>query len=146
MATSLKQDPHWVDAILYWRWTWLAARIGLTSAYFLGGLTKLFDFPGAVAEQEHFGLYPGWLLAALTILVELTGPILIVLGRFVWLGAGALGVLTAVAMIAANNFWAMQGPARFVAVNSFFEHIGLIAGCVMAAFIAEHERRDQRLK
>lgn len=91
-------------------------------------------------------MYPGWLWAALTILVELTGPILIVLGRFVWLGAGGLGVLTAVAMIAANNFWAMQGPARFVAVNSFFEHIGLIAGCVMAASIAEHERRDQRLK
>ena len=106
----------------------------------------IFDSPGAVAEQEHFRLYPDGLWAALTILVELTGPILIVLGRFVWLGAGGLGVLTAVAMSAANNFWAMQGPARFVAVNSFFEHIGLVAGCVMAALIDEHVRRDQRLK
>jgi hypothetical protein len=36
--------------------------------------------------------------------------------------------------------------AQFVAVNSFFVHVGLIAGCVMAALIAEHDRRDKCLK
>jgi uncharacterized membrane protein YphA (DoxX/SURF4 family) len=143
--TSLgAQDPRWVDAILDWRWTSLLARIGLTSAYIVGGLTKLFDFSGAVAEQEHFGLHPGALWAAMSIAVEIIGPILVISGRFVWLGAGALGVLTAVASLVANDFWTMQGHERFMAFNSFFEHIGLIAGLVLAALLAEHERRRFR--
>ncbi len=136
------RDPRWVDAILDWRWTWLCARILLTGAYLLGGVTKALDFPAAVAEQEHFGLHPGALWAAVTIAIELLGPVLIISGRFVWLGAGALGVLTAVASVLANNFWDLQGQARFTATNNFFEHVGLIAGFVLAALLAEHEQRQ----
>lgn len=139
-------DPRWVDAILDWRWTWLVARLGLTGAYVLGGLIKLTNFPAAVAEQEHFGLHPGWLWAALAITVEIAGPVLIISGRLVWLGAGALGVLTAVATLAANPFWTLTGHERFAAMNAFFEHIGLIAGFVMAALIAEHAGREQRAR
>jgi uncharacterized membrane protein YphA (DoxX/SURF4 family) len=134
-------DPGWVDAILDWRWTWLVARLGLSSAFLLGGLVKLFDFHAAVAEQEHFGLHPGAVWAAAAIVVELGGSALVISGRYAWLGAGAMGVLTAVAMFVANDFWTLQGSARFMAVNSFFEHAGLIAGLVMAALIAEHDNR-----
>ena len=134
-------DPRWVDAVLDWPWTWLLARVGLTGAYIVGGLTKLFNFNAAVAEQAHFGLHPAGLWAALSITVELIGSALIISGRFVWLGTGALGVLTAIATYVANDFWNMAGAARFAAFNSFFEHIGLIAGFVLAALIAEHEKR-----
>ena len=128
--------PSWIGAILAWRGTGLLARIALTSAYLLGGIVKLADFPAAIAEQEHFGLYPGMVWAALAILVELGGSALVISGRLVWLGAGALGVLTAIASFLANNFWALQGPERVMAMNSFFEHIGLIAGFVLAALMA----------
>jgi uncharacterized membrane protein YphA (DoxX/SURF4 family) len=127
---------------LDWRWTWLCARLALTGAYVLGGLTKLLDFPAAVAEQDHFGLRPGWIWAAVTVGVELIGPVLVISGRFVWLGAGALGVLTAVASVLANDFWNQHGHARFTAINGFFEHLGLIAGFVLAALLAEHEQRQ----
>ncbi len=143
MAAHLDRDPRWVDAILDWRWTWLAARIALTGAYILGGLTKLFDFPGAVAEQAHFGLQPAAVWAALSIAIELIGPALIISGRLVWLGAGALGVLTAIATLVADDFWTKFGHDRFVALNGFFEHIGLIAGFVLAALIAEHAQRER---
>jgi uncharacterized membrane protein YphA (DoxX/SURF4 family) len=133
-------DPRWVDAILDWRWTWLLARVGLTSAYILGGLTKLLHFEVAIAEQSGLGLRPAWMWAAVAIIVELGGSMLIISGRLVWLGAGALGVLTAIATVAANDFWHMQGGARFSATNAFFERIGLIAGLVLAALIAEHMR------
>jgi uncharacterized membrane protein YphA (DoxX/SURF4 family) len=56
--------------------------------------------------------------------------------RLVWLGAGALGVLTAVATFVAQPFWALEGPARAIATNGFFEHLGLIAGLVLAAVLA----------
>ncbi len=143
MAGGQTDDPRWVEAVLDWRWTWLIARIALTSAYLLGGLTKLFDFPAAVAEQEHFGLHPGGLWAALTIAVEFIGPALIISGRWVWLGAGMLGVFTGLAAIVANNFWVMSGHERFMAMNAFFEHTGLIAGFVMAALIAARAQRGQ---
>ena len=106
------------------------------SAFVIGGFTKLLDFAGAIAEQEHFGLRPGWLWAALAIAVEIGGSALVITGRWVWLGAGALGVLTAVAMLAANNFWALSGHDRFLAFNSFFEHLGLIAGLVLVCVYA----------
>jgi uncharacterized membrane protein YphA (DoxX/SURF4 family) len=137
-------DPAFVDAILDGRWTWFLARLALVGAYLLGGLVKLFDFPAAVAEQAHFGLHPPEVMAALTIAVELIGPLLILSGRWVWLGAGMLGVFTALAALTANAFWTMQGEARFAATNAFFEHVGLIGGFVLAALVAEHARRSGR--
>jgi len=75
----------------------------LVSAFLIGGIQKLVDFPAAVAEQAHFGLQPAWLWAAAAIVVELGGSVLVIFGRWVWLGAGGLGVLTAVAMLTAND-------------------------------------------
>jgi uncharacterized membrane protein YphA (DoxX/SURF4 family) len=135
MLASLKEDPGWVNEILHWQWVSFAARLALTSSYLLGGLTKLFNFSAAIAEQEHFGLRPGWLWATLTILLELGGSVLVLSGYAVWLGAGALGCLTAVAMFKADNFWTKSGQERVTQANTFFEHLGLIGGFVLIAFI-----------
>lgn len=139
-----RADPHWVDAVLDWRWTWFLARLALASAYLFGGVTKFLNYPAAIAEQAHFGLAPAWLWAAFAIAVEIIGSILVISGRYVWLGAGALSVLTAIAMYVANDFWNMQGTARVMATNTFLEHVGLIAGFVMVALIAEHEANNRR--
>lgn len=139
MATP---DPRFVDAILDWRPTWFLARLLLVGAYLLGGLMKLADWPGAVAEQAHFGMHPPALWAGLTIAVELVGPMLILTGRWIWLGAGMLGVFTLLAAFTANAFWTMPpGPERFGATNAFFEHLGLIGGFVLAALVAEQAKR-----
>ncbi len=135
MPAWLKQDPVWVSEILHWQWVWFGARVALTSAYLLGGLTKLLNFSAAIAEQERFGLRPGWLWAALTTLIEIGGSVLVLSGYAVWLGAGALGCLTAVAMLRADNFWTKSGQERLTQANTFFEHLGLIAGLVLIAFI-----------
>ncbi|SDA11488.1 DoxX family protein [Sphingomonas sp. NFR15] len=137
-----QSDPRFVDAILDWRWTGFVARLALVGAYLLGGIVKASDWPAAVAEQAHFGMQPAPVFAALTILVEIVGPVLILWGRFVWLGAGMLGVFTLLAAITANAFWAMPaGQARFMATNAFFEHLGLIGGFVLAAIVAELDQR-----
>ncbi len=140
--TVVTPDPRFVDAILDWRPTWFFARLLLVGAYLLGGLVKLADWPGAVAEQAHFGMHPPALWAALTIAVELVGPVLILTGRWIWLGAGMLGVFTLLAAFTANAFWTMAaGPERFGATNAFFEHLGLIGGFVLAALVAEQAKR-----
>jgi uncharacterized membrane protein YphA (DoxX/SURF4 family) len=140
MRDHRQREPYWAHAMLDWQWTLLAARIALTSAYVLGGCTKLFDFPAAVGEMMHFGLSPGWLWATLSILVELGCSALVISGYLVWLGAGGLGVLTVVAMLVANNFWAAPGGAQLHVANDFFEHLGLIAGFVLVALIADRSR------
>jgi uncharacterized membrane protein YphA (DoxX/SURF4 family) len=136
-----RTDPAWVDVILDSRWTWLTARIALTAPFMTGAIMKLSDLPGAVLEQEHFGLHPGLPWALLTIAVEITGPLMILSGRYIWLGAGMLAVFTCLANLLANRFWEMTGGARFMATNNFFEHIALIGGFVLAALAAEFEQR-----
>jgi uncharacterized membrane protein YphA (DoxX/SURF4 family) len=128
--------PRWIGAILSLPWLLPISRVGLVSAFLIGGIQKLVDFPTAVAEQAHFGLQPAWLWAAAAIVVELGGSALVVSGRWVWLGAGGLGVLTAVAMLTANSFWTMEGHDRFMALNAFFEHLGLIAGLVLVSVLS----------
>jgi hypothetical protein len=84
--------PRPVEAILGWAGTGHAARLALASAYLLGAVTKLSDFPAAIAEQAHFGMPFPALFAAATIAVELIGPALILSGRLVWLGRGCWGL------------------------------------------------------
>jgi len=139
MATQT--EPTWVGAILDAPATSLLARIVLTSAYWIGGLYKLLNFHDAVAEQAHFGLNPPVVFAIATIVVELTGSAAVIANWRVWLGAGALGVFTLIAAIIASPFWDMQGQERFMAMNSFIEHLGLIAGLALAAILA---RRDDK--
>jgi uncharacterized membrane protein YphA (DoxX/SURF4 family) len=130
--------PRWIAAVLSWPPLLPVSRIALVSAFLIGGIQKILDFPGAIAEQAHFGLQPAWLWAAAAVIVELGGSVLVIFGRWVWFGAGGLGVLTAIAMFAANDFWAKTGHDRFIAVNDFFEHLGLIAGLVLVSVLSLH--------
>ncbi|AOJ37695.1 DoxX family protein [Burkholderia lata] len=135
-------NPAWVRALLAQPWVLPLARLALVSAYLIGGVAKALDFHGAIAEQAHFGLQPAALWAALAIAVEMAGSLCIVLGRFTWLGAGGLGMLTLVAMAVANDFWNRTGAEHFMALNSFFEHLGLIAALVLATRLADAKRAD----
>jgi uncharacterized membrane protein YphA (DoxX/SURF4 family) len=132
--------PRWIAAILSLPWLLPISRTALVGAFVIGGIQKLADFPAATAEQAHFGLQPAWLWAAAAIAVELVGSALLIFGRWVWLGAGGLGVLTAVAMLTANDFWAKTGQDRFMAINAFFEHLGLIAGLVLISILSLREQ------
>jgi uncharacterized membrane protein YphA (DoxX/SURF4 family) len=137
---SKTDTPRWVAAILSRPWLLPISRLALVSAFLIGGIQKLIDFPGAIAEQAHFGLQPAWTRAVAAVIVELGGSALVIFGRWVWLGTGGLGVLTAVAMLTANDFWAKAGQDRFIAVNDFFEHLGLIAGLVLVSVLSLHEQ------
>jgi uncharacterized membrane protein YphA (DoxX/SURF4 family) len=132
--------PRWIATILSLPWLLPISRAALASAFLIGGIQKLIDFPAAVAEQAHFGLQPAWLWAAMAIAVELGCSALVIFGRWVWLGAGGLGVLTAVAMLTANDFWAKIGQDRFMATNAFFEHLGLVAGLVLISLLSLREQ------
>jgi uncharacterized membrane protein YphA (DoxX/SURF4 family) len=115
-----------------------AAATLLTLPYWASALAKLADWNGAVAEAGHFGLQPAVAVAALTIFAQLGGSLLVITRRQAWLGAGALGVFTALATLIAHPFWTVADPiARFHERNSFLEHAGLIGGLILAAIVQE---------
>lgn len=142
-ALTGRGNPAWIRALLAQPWVAPLVRVALVSAWLIGGVNKLLDFNAAVAEQAHFGLHPPALWAAFAIVVEIGGSLCVVLRRFTWLGAGALGVLTLVAMLVANDFWNHTGAARFMALNSFFEHLGLIAALVLATLLEDVRGADR---
>ncbi|PJI90567.1 DoxX family protein [Sphingomonas koreensis] len=121
------------------RFAVLAATL-LTLPYWTSGTAKLTDLPGALSEARHFGLEPAILTVAATILVQIGGSLLIILGRQAWLGAGALGVFTAIATLIAHPFWQVSDPmARFHERNTFLEHLGLIGGLMLAAILRDRK-------
>ena len=136
-----EHDPDWVDAILDWRWTWPIARLLLTALFLVAAAIEITDFPAAAAAQEQVGLHPGWAWAILTIAVQVLGSIIVISGRHVWLGAGMLGVFTGATEFVAHRFWQLSGAAEFQERNEFFEHLGLVAGFIMVALLAEERNR-----
>ena len=122
---------------LYWCFLLL-----LCSAYLQGGLTKALDFSAALAEMRHFGLAPAAPLALLTIAGELGASLLILLGAWRWAGAAYLALFTFAANFVANRFWDLAEPARTMAANGFFEHLGLVGAFLIVAWIDLRERSE----
>jgi uncharacterized membrane protein YphA (DoxX/SURF4 family) len=118
------------------------ALLGLCAAYIQGGFDKLLDFSAAVAETQSFGLPFAAAATAATILTELAGSALILTGIYRWLGALWLAGFTLFATFVANRFWEMAPPQRFMIENSFFEHLGLVGGFLLVAWLDLRERRD----
>jgi uncharacterized membrane protein YphA (DoxX/SURF4 family) len=127
------------------RWTispavrWVALLL-LCAAYLQGGLNKAMDFDAAIAEMNHFGLSPAGPLAVAVIVLELGAAALILTGFYRWLGALALAGFTLMATFVALRFWEMPQPERFMAANSFFEHLGLVGGFLLVAWLDLKER------
>ena len=125
-ARSVIERATWI------RWICL---LMLCAAYLQGGINKLTDFNSAIGEMQHFGLAPAAPLAALVIALELGASVAILTGFYRWLGAGFLGVFTLMATFVANRFWEMGGHERFMAANSFFEHLGLTGAFLLVAWL-----------
>jgi uncharacterized membrane protein YphA (DoxX/SURF4 family) len=67
----------------------------------------------------------------------------VIFGRWVRLGAGGIDVSTVVTMLTANNFWAMSSRDRIMALNAFFEQLGLMAGFLLVSVMAMRRQRQQ---
>lgn len=120
--------------------TALAARLLLTSPYWISGIFKAADFSGAVAETAALGVPLPALAALMTVAVQLLGSAAVVANRAAWLGAGALGVFTLVATLIAHRFWAAAPEAAPRELATFTEHVGLIGGLMLAAILATREK------
>jgi uncharacterized membrane protein YphA (DoxX/SURF4 family) len=118
---------------------WIAL-LGLCAAYLQGGIVKVANIGGAVAEMNHFGVSPALPVAILVIALELVASVAILVGCGRWLGALALSAFTVAASFMANRYWELGAAERFAAENAFYEHLGLAGGFLLVAWQDLRER------
>ena len=99
----------------------LIARILISTLFLLNGIFKISNFEGTISWMESFGL-PGMFLIP-AIILEIAGPVLIIIGYKTKLAAGLLSLFCiATAFIFHNDF---ADQMQFI---SFLKNIALAGG------------------
>ena len=128
--------PSWVAAILQSRVFQFIARLALVITFVIPGLMQAAQFQGAVGDFAHFNLMPPAAYVMASIITLLAGSILVILGgRWTWLGAGALGIYTGLTILIVHHFWTMQGQDWLSEMRTALEHISLIGGLMVVAVL-----------
>ena len=99
----------------------LIGRILISALFFLNGIFKINNYEGTIGWMESFGM-PGILLIP-AIILEIAGPVLIIIGYKTKLAAGLLSLFCiATAFIFHNDF------ANQMQLTSFLKNIALAGG------------------
>jgi transmembrane protein len=130
--------PNVIMKLLDQNWCMVLARIVLTFAFWGSGLSKLIDFQGGVAEMTQLGFSQPVLINVLTVITQLGGSALIILNRWTWLGAGALGVFTALTIPLVHNFWAYTGPEAIARFHVAGEHVTVIGALILVSILSRY--------
>jgi transmembrane protein len=133
--------PRVIAAILDSGAGWFVARLVLTFVFWGAGIDHLVEFQAGVAELRALEIEPAPLMNVLLVVTLLVGSILILLDRWLWLGAGILSGFLVVAIVLAHDFWTMVEPARTANFRVAMEHISLIGGFMALAIAGRWRAR-----
>ena len=97
------------------------ARILISALFLLNGILKFSNYDGTVEWMEGFGV-PGILLIP-TIILEIVGPILIILGYKAKIAAGFLSLFCIATAVIFHNDFSDQ-----MQLGSFLKNIALAGG------------------
>jgi putative oxidoreductase len=114
-------------------WAALAGRILLAAIFIDSGFGKIGGFEGTTGYIASKGLPLPQVLTALTILIELGGGILLVLGWKARWAALAIAVFTLLASFLFHNYWTYAEPERMAQYINFWKNIA-IAGGMLTVF------------
>jgi len=109
----------------------LVGRLLLAALFIVSGFGKIGGFEGTAGYIASKGLPMPQVLAALMILVELGGGILLAVGFKARWAALAIAVFTLLAAVLFHNFWTVDGPARMGEFNNFWKNISIVGGMLM---------------
>ena len=99
----------------------LIARIAISILFFLNGIFKINNYEGTVGWIESFGL-PGTLIIP-AIILEIVGPILIIIGYKTRIAAAALSLFCIATAVIFHNDFNDQ-----MQLNAFLKNIALAGG------------------
>ncbi len=127
--------PDWVRELVTSDAFGVLARLVLTSFFWIAGIFGVLKFAVIVASVERAGLPAPRLIAAAMTVTELGGSALLVSNAWSlgWLGAGWLGVFTALSIPLGHPFWTFPPPKRMEEFQIALEHVTVIGGLMCAA-------------
>ena len=99
----------------------LVARILISALFLLNGVFKISNYDGTVGWMEGFGI-PGVLIIP-AIILEIVGPILIILGYKAKIAAGLLSLFCIATAVIFHNDFSDQ-----MQLGSFLKNIALAGG------------------
>ena len=101
----------------------LVARILISALFLLNGVFKISNYDGTVGWMEGFGI-PGILIIP-AIILEIVGPILIILGYKAKIAAGFLSLFCITTAVIFHNDFSDQ-----MQLGSFLKNIALAGGFI----------------
>ena len=126
---------HWEDVAL------LVARLAIVALFLPAGMQKLMHLSDFAASLAGKTLWAGMplpypkALAALAVLAEVGGSILLLFGLFARQAALLLVVFTLVATMVSHRYWEYEPPARAAQQMNFYKNAA-IAGGLLALSVA----------
>ena len=99
----------------------LVARILISTLFLLNGFFKIGNYDGTVEWMEGYGIPAIFLIP--TIILEIVGPILIILGYKAKIPAGLLSLFCILTAVIFHNDFSNQ-----MQLGSFLKNIGLAGG------------------
>jgi putative oxidoreductase len=109
----------------------LVGRILLVLIFLISGANKAMDVPATAGSIASKGLPYPQVLAALTILLEIGGGLLVIFNRFAVPAAFALAAFCVATAVLFHNFWAFEDAGQYrTQFNHFMKNIA-IAGAFL---------------
>lgn len=109
----------------------LVGRILLAVLFIISGFGKITGFEGTAGYIASKGLPMPQVVAALTIVVELGGGILLAIGYKARWAALALAVFTLLAALIFHNFWAVEAAQKMNQQINFLKNLAIAGGMLM---------------
>ena len=113
--------------------TALVGRILLGVFFVMSGFEKITGFQGTVGYISSAGLPLASVVAVLTILVELGGGLMLILGFHARWAAFALAAFSLAAAVLFHGYWAVPEAQRFGQYLNFWKNVTIAGGMLMLA-------------
>ena len=109
----------------------VVARLCLSAVFLWSGITKLLDPAAGRKEIAELGVPAASFCLALTILLQIVGGLMVLLGFWARPGALALLVFTVAATLLAHRIQGRSGAERRRELVTSLEHLAIVGGLMM---------------
>ena len=112
------------------------ARVLIASLFVLGGINKAVNYDATLVTMAAVGIPLVELLLPLTMLLELSGGVIVAIGaRYHVHAAFALAAFTVATNFLFHDFWNMIGAERAIETSLFFKNIVVVGGLIHVAAV-----------
>ncbi|HLS85881.1 MAG TPA: DoxX family protein [Burkholderiales bacterium] len=123
----------------------LVGRILMAALFIIAGAGKLMGFAGTAGYLGKLGFPMPEVMTVITILIELGGGILLLLGWQTRWVAWLLAIFVVIATLAAHRFWEFDAAQAMNQRNHFLKNFAIVGGLLfLAAFGPGRAAVDRR--